>query len=67
MQFGDLYKTDLDETRKYMSDAYLAALNNVNNKETLSRLGCYEPETKSSGLSTVIAGIFYVANTTMNQ
>ena len=58
MRFGDLYQTILDETRKYMSDAYLAVLNNVNDKETLSRLGCYESRTKSSGLSTVIAGIF---------
>ncbi|WP_405328084.1 ADP-ribosylglycohydrolase family protein [Leeuwenhoekiella sp. LLG6367-2.1] len=56
--FRILFKSILDETQEYLRTTYKLITNNSSDFDTLSKLGCYKNETKGSGTSTVIAGIF---------
>ena len=56
--FRDLFKEIIDETQEYLRKTYKFLINNVSDFDALTKLGCYKNETKGSGTSTVIAGIY---------
>lgn len=56
--FRDLFKEIVEETREYLRTTYKLLTNESSDFEALTKLGCYKNETKGSGTSTVIAGIY---------
>jgi len=56
--FREQYQIILDETQQYLRDVYKSLTNKIEDNTALKNLGCYSPDTKGSGTSTVIAGIF---------
>jgi ADP-ribosylglycohydrolase len=56
--FKEQYQTILDETQQYLRDIYKSLTNKIEDEKALRTLGCYNSDTKGSGTSTVIAGIF---------
>ena len=56
--FKEQYQMVLDETQQYLRDVYKSLTNRTEDEKTLRSLGCYDSDTKGSGTSTVIAGIF---------
>lgn len=58
--FRILFKSIVDETQEYLRTTYKLITNNSSDFDALSKLGCYKNETKGSGTSTVIAGIYLV-------
>ncbi len=58
--FRDLYNKVISEIQQGLRNTYKYIREGVSDFEALSRLGCYKYETKGSGVSTVIAGIFLV-------
>lgn len=56
--FKELFENILTETQNYLRDAYKLIHNDISDFDALSKLGCYKNETKGSGTSTVIAGIY---------
>ncbi len=56
--FRKLFEYTLNETQEYLRITYKSLLSNTSDDETLSKLGCYSDESKGSGISTVIAGIY---------
>lgn len=56
--FRDLFNEIIEETQEYLRITYKLLMNNTSDIDALSKLGCYKNETKGSGTSTVIAGIF---------
>ncbi|MCF8357008.1 MAG: ADP-ribosylglycohydrolase family protein [Melioribacteraceae bacterium] len=56
--FRSLFKSILDETQEYLRTTYKLIANNSSDFDALTKLGCYKNETKGSGTSTVIAGIY---------
>lgn len=56
--FRDQYHMVLNETQGYLRMVYKSLKNNLDVDQTLGALGCYNPDTKGSGISTVIAGIY---------
>jgi ADP-ribosylglycohydrolase len=57
--FKEQYQMILDETQKYLRDIYRALTNKIDDKRVLKTLGCYNSDTKGSGTSTVVAGIYF--------
>src|SRR5690606_10787518 len=58
--FRNLFKSIIDETQEYLREIYKLITNNSSDLDALNKLGCYNNETKGSGTSTVIAGIYFV-------
>ena len=58
--FKELYDNVVYEVQQYLRDTYKYIKEDVSDYDALSKLGCYKHETKGSGVSTVIAGIFFV-------
>lgn len=56
--FLERYNTTMDETQRYLRDTFKSLKQSDDDREVLEKLGCFKPETKGSGLSTVIAGIY---------
>lgn len=56
--FRDLFTSIIDETQEYLRTTYKLIANESSDLEALTKLGCYKTETKGSGTSTVIAGIY---------
>src|SRR5699024_9019379 len=56
--FRDLFEDIINETQEYLRTTYKLIINKADDFEALSKLGCYKNETKGSGTSTVIAGIY---------
>ena len=56
--FRLLFKSIIDETQEYLRTTYKLITNNSSDFDALTKLGCYKNETKGSGTSTVIAGIY---------
>jgi ADP-ribosylglycohydrolase len=56
--FRSIFKTTVDETQQYLRTTYKLITSNSSDFEALTKLGCYKKETKGSGTSTVIAGIY---------
>lgn len=63
--FRDLFKAIVDETQEYLRTAYKLILNKSSDFDALTKLGCYKYETKGSGTSTVIAGIYLACKYSM--
>ncbi|MDR2087089.1 MAG: ADP-ribosylglycohydrolase family protein [Dysgonamonadaceae bacterium] len=57
--FENLYRETLTETDKQLQLIYKSLKDNWPVNETLSKLGCFDKATKSSGTSTVVAGIYF--------
>ncbi|KAA3637505.1 MAG: ADP-ribosylglycohydrolase family protein [Bacteroidetes bacterium] len=57
--FRELFTLTLDETQQYLRDAYKLLTNKSKDNIALEKLGCFNPDTKGSGISTVIAGIYF--------
>jgi len=56
--FRNLFNDVIEETQEYLRTTYKLLLNSTSDIDALTKLGCYNNETKSSGTSTVIAGIY---------
>ncbi len=56
--FRILFKSIIDETQEYLRTTYKLITSNSSDFDALTKLGCYKKETKGSGTSTVIAGIY---------
>ena len=59
--FSELYDDVISEIQQGLRGAYKYIKEGVSDFEALSRFGCYKHETKGSGVSTVIAGIYLVS------
>ena len=56
--FRDLFNEVIQETQEYLRITYKLLMNYTSDFDALTKLGCYKNETKGSGTSTVIAGIY---------
>ena len=56
--FRDLFKEVIEETQEYLRTTFKLLMNKTSDFDALTKLGCYRYETKGSGTSTVIAGIY---------
>jgi ADP-ribosylglycohydrolase len=61
ISFKNLFQDTLDETQEYLRIVYKGITKPKTDKEVLTELGCYADSTKGSGISTVIAGIYFVS------
>ena len=57
-KFEDIYKETVNEILNYLRETYKFLRDNKETKIAIKSFGCYAPETKGSGVSTVIAGIY---------
>lgn len=57
-KFEDIYKKTVIEILNFLRETYKFLRNNNDIKDALKSFGCYSPETKGSGVSTVVAGIY---------
>lgn len=64
--FNELYDDVISEIQQYLRDTYKYIKEGIADFEALTKLGCYNYETKGSGVSTVIAGIFLVCKYSNN-
>lgn len=60
LSFKELFKAVINETQEFLRKIYKMLANNVSDFEVLKSIGCYQNETKGSGTSTVLAGIYFV-------
>lgn len=58
ISFQESFGNVISETHEYLRNIYISIKNDDSDFDTLSKLGCYRNETKGSGISTVIAGIY---------
>lgn len=56
--FDKVYLDTLIETQNQLRLCYQLLKADVDSKEALTKFGCFAPETKGSGISTVVAGIY---------
>ena len=56
--FESLYAETIMETQNLLRFVYQSIKQNLPVQETLKKIGCFDPATKGSGISTVIAGIY---------
>ena len=56
--FEVLYQETLVETQNQLRYIFQSIKQNLSVKETLTKLGCFDNETKGSGIATVVAGIY---------
>lgn len=57
-KFEDIYEKTIIEILNYLRETYKFLRDNRDIKDVLKSFGCYSPETKGSGVSTVVAGIY---------
>lgn len=57
-KFEDIYEKTVIEILNYLRETYKFLRDNKDTKDALKSFGCYSPETKGSGVSTVVAGIY---------
>jgi ADP-ribosylglycohydrolase len=58
LDFLTLYNETVNEVLEALRSVYLNIKNNSNDTDALSEFGCFDPNTKGSGVATVIAGIY---------
>lgn len=56
--FTEVYSKTIIEVRDYLRAIYQGLIKNSKPRDVLKYLGCFAPETKGSGISTVIAGVY---------
>lgn len=66
LDFTKIYEKSLEETLHYLRIIYKSIRDDIEYPKVAKDLGCFNPETKGSGLSTVIAGIFLALNNNKN-
>lgn len=59
LKFEEIYASTINEILNYLRDVYRCLKENKEPQFALKLFGCYSPETKGSGVSTVIAGIYF--------
>ncbi|SEQ04729.1 ADP-ribosylglycohydrolase family protein [Flavobacterium urocaniciphilum] len=59
--FQEVYEGTLVETQNQLRFIFQSIKQDLTVKETLSKLGCFNNETKGSGIATVVAGIYLAA------
>jgi hypothetical protein len=59
--FENVYAETIIETQNLLRFVFQSIKQNLTVHETLSKLGCFDPSTKGSGISTVVAGIYLTA------
>lgn len=59
--FQEVYEETLVETQNQLRLIFQSIKQDLTVKETLSKLGCFNNETKGSGIATVVAGIYLAA------
>ncbi len=57
-KFYSLFKTTIIEAQNSLRDIFKSLKNNTNDKEVYNKIGCFDNETKGSGISTVVASIY---------
>lgn len=57
-KFETIYEKTVIEILNYLRETYKILRDNKDTKLALKSFGCYSPETKGSGVSTVVAGIY---------
>ncbi|RZM23933.1 MAG: ADP-ribosylglycohydrolase family protein [Pedobacter sp.] len=60
-QFEDLYDDTLLECQSQLRVVFQSIKQNLSVRETLTKIGCFDPATKGSGIATVAAGIYLAA------
>ena len=58
MSFEEVYQITINETQDMLRTVYKSIRDNNGTRATLETLGCFDPRTKGSGTSTVVAGLF---------
>ena len=58
LDFIILYNETVDEVLEALRLVYLNIKNKIDETKALTEFGCFRPETKGSGVATVIAGIY---------
>lgn len=61
VSFEKLYSETIIETQNQLRFIYNSLKQNLSDKETLIKIGCFDPTTKGSGIATVLAGIYLAA------
>lgn len=56
--FENVYAETISETQNQLRLVFQCIKQNLSVKETLRKIGCFDPATKGSGIVTVIAGIY---------
>jgi len=56
--FESVYAETITETQNQLRFVYQSIKQNTSVQETLKKIGCFDPATKGSGISTVVAGIY---------
>lgn len=56
--FESVYAETINETQNQLRFVYQSIKQNLPVQETLKKIGCFDPETKGSGINTVVAGIY---------
>jgi ADP-ribosylglycohydrolase len=56
--FESVYAESITETQNQLRLVYQSIKQNFSVQETFKNIGCYDPATKGSGISTVVAGIY---------
>lgn len=56
--FESVYAETITETQNQLRFVFQSIKQNLSVQETLKKIGCFDPSTKGSGISTVIAGIY---------
>ncbi|MCY4254253.1 MAG: ADP-ribosylglycohydrolase family protein [Flavobacteriaceae bacterium] len=65
--FRTLFESILNETLDYLRTVYQSISKRRTDFDVLTKLGCYKHETKGSGTSTVIAGIYFTCKYSKNH
>lgn len=61
-KFEAIYEETVIEILNFLREAYMFLRDKKDTKLALKSFGCYSPETKGSGVSTVVAGIYLACN-----
>jgi ADP-ribosylglycohydrolase len=56
--FESVYAETINETQNQLRFVYQSINQDTPVKETLKKIGCFDPATKGSGIATVVAGIY---------
>ena len=67
VKFEVLYDQTLTEIQVYLRDIYVFLRDDKPINEVIKELGCFDPATRSSGVSTVIASIYLLCKFRDNQ
>ncbi len=60
-KFIDIYNEVIVETQNQLRFIYQSIKHHTPDVDTLQKIGCFAPSTKGSGISTVIAGIYFAS------